>query len=328
MTIALVEGHTSPIRLTLVSSVTTACGPGCGTPSARICSTYRRKLQEIPYGSAAVELQLIVHRFRCDVPACTQHIFCERVPWAPPYQRRTQACTDRILTLAWAMSASATQRVAATEGMQASRTTINRWLVRWAETLPLTRRVAAADTGVLTGVGIDDWAWAKGRRYGTVVVDLTTHQPVDVLPDRRAVTVADWLRHHPTIRVIARDRAGSYAKGAREGAPQAQQVADRFHLVKNWGERIAVLVQPWDPPRPAAAPDPMNRSTPDAPPSSPLAEGTRTADPQARWEAVHALHREGLSLWANADRFHCTCQTVQQDLAADQPRASTIPGSR
>lgn len=74
-----------------------------------------------------------------------------------------------------------------------------------------------------TVIGIDDWAWKKGLRYGTLIVDLQTHEPVDVLPDRSAETVAAWLRQHPAIHVISRDRGGTYAKGARQGAPQAQQ---------------------------------------------------------------------------------------------------------
>ena len=82
-------------------------------------------------------------------------------------------------------------------------------------------------------VGIDDWSWRKGWRYGTIMVDLESHAVADVLPDRSSATTAAWLRQHPSIEVICRDRCGVFAQGAREGAPQARQVADRFHLLQN-----------------------------------------------------------------------------------------------
>ena len=96
MTLAMVEGNASPIRLTLVSGVTTACCPGCGTPSARICSTYRRKLQEIPYGSAAVELQLIVHRFRCDVDLTQVQAYFLGASWPRVPRRATTVLSQRL----------------------------------------------------------------------------------------------------------------------------------------------------------------------------------------------------------------------------------------
>ena len=95
-----------------------------------------------------------------------------------------------------------------------------------------------ANAALVRVAGIDDWAWKKGMNYGTVIVDLERRQVVDVLPDRSAASTAEWLKRHPEIEVISRDRAGLYAEGARVGAPQARQVADRFHLLQNFREAV------------------------------------------------------------------------------------------
>lgn len=97
---------------------------------------------------------------------------------------------------------------------------------------------AQTDGAVVRVVGVDEWAWRKGTTFGTVIVDLERRQVVELLADRSAATTADWLRRHPEIEVVSRDRAGLYADAARKGAPQARQVADRFHLLKNLRETI------------------------------------------------------------------------------------------
>lgn len=103
----------------------------------------------------------------------------------------------------------------------------------------LKRRVA--DRNATTPVrvaGIDDWSWRKGSTYGAIVVDLERREVVDVLPDRSAAATANWLRGRPEVEVVSRDRCGLFAQGAREGAPQARQVADRFHLLQNFRQAI------------------------------------------------------------------------------------------
>jgi transposase len=90
----------------------------------------------------------------------------------------------------------------------------------------------------LRAIAIDDWSWRKGFAYGTIIVDLERHTVADVLASRSVQATADWLKRHPGIEVVSRDRCGLYAEGIREGAPHARQVADRFHLLQNLRENI------------------------------------------------------------------------------------------
>ncbi len=151
-------------------------------------------------------------------------------------------------------------------------------------------------------IGIDDWAYRKGRRSGTIVVDLDQGCPVALLEDRLAATVATWLRAHPEVTVVARDRADAYSAGVTQGAPDAVQVADRWHLLKNLREAVEVeLCQrpslPWSPPLPEA--DTALSGTPEAPamPRADVARLARRAQRLAQYERAQALRQQGYT-WA------------------------------
>ncbi|SEF09549.1 Transposase [Rhizobiales bacterium GAS191] len=205
--------------------------PVCGIRSISRHSSYRRTLHDLPAQGTPVTVRARLTRWRCRNDQCERRIFAERLPrLAAPFARRTARLAGIVRLFGHGADGRPAERLMARLGMPVGHTTTLRDVKRSART--------HADPALVRVAGIDDRAWRKGMTYGTVIVDLERRRVVDLLPDRSAASTAKWLKGRPEVEVVSRDRAGLYAEGAREGAPQARQVADRFHLLRNFREAI------------------------------------------------------------------------------------------
>ena len=222
------------VSLSIASTRLSASCPLCGHKTARLHSHYRRTVADLPWGGRSVRLSLLVRRFRCSAPECPRRIFAERLASVvEPYARKTTRLQEILRLVGFALGGEGGARLLWRLGMRASPST----LMRYVRGSP---RVVHPPS---EAVGIDDWAFRRGHQYGTIIVDLHRHEVIELLEDREATSVFAWLKRHPEIRVIARDRGGAYAEAAAKGAPQAVQVADRWHLLKNATEAVQRFVE-------------------------------------------------------------------------------------
>jgi transposase len=215
-----------------------AC-PGCAVFTNRSHSRDTRTLADLPWGAARVRWQRRVRKFACANTQCPRRIFTERLPdVVAPWARRTQRLAAWLIAIGLALGGAAGARLSRRFGLTVSRNTLRRVI----------RRLPHLGDSTPQVLGVDDFAFRKGQTYGTVRIDRERRQPVAVLPDREAETLAQWLRTHPGVEVSTRDRARAYADGACQGAPEAIQGADRFDLLQN---RVDALEQVFHTHRPA-----------------------------------------------------------------------------
>ena len=224
LTLISVRANANVITLSAKTSASTAPCPACGERSGRVHSQYTRTLADLPWQGVPVTVRLRVRRFFCDQKACNQAIFAEPLPGvAARYARRTERLDGWFTHVSFALGGEAGSRLLKDLGVVVSGDTLLNHI--------RSSRLRAHRTPKV--LSVDDFAFRRGTRYGTVLVDLERRTLVDVLPNRSADTFARWLLEHPGVEIVSRDRGGEYAEAARRAAPHAVQVADRFHLLKN-----------------------------------------------------------------------------------------------
>ncbi len=312
-----VEDSEEQVLITARTLTKQARCPSCGANSQRVHSYYWRSIQDLPLQASRVRLRLRVKRLRCINEHCSRSTFVERLPevvgW---HQQRTVRLNQVLSEIAFAVGGEVSRRVVAHLSVEISGDSL----------LRLIRRHCPASTICPKQIGVDDWCYRRGVRYGTLIVDLETHRPIDLLPDREVHTLAAWLKQHPQLEIVSRDRARPYAEGIREGAPQAQQVADRWHILKNLGDslrqsfehhatllRQVVVELPIARPSTSACPPVLPATTP-RPARALRPEEQARAERRAGWEAIfqqaHALLARGMSVSAVARKLGIDRSTV------------------
>lgn len=306
------------ILIHLYETSSTAPCPQCGTPGSRIHSRYQRTIADVAFGRRHLLLKLLVRKWICRETSCTQRIFAERFPGlVRRYARMTDRLVEALQAVGVTTNGADAARILEALGMPTSAKTVIRHVLR----LPL------PSEGSVHEVGIDEWAWKKGHQYGTILVNLSERRIVQLLADRSVETSKAWLRTHPEIRIVSRDRGKLFREAATDSAPQAQQVVDRFHLQKNFAEALEKFLRHKTRVLKAGARSLAGKARPTPRRAAPKIEEQERRARHRQRVAVHKrvwkLYREGYHKEQIAQRIGISSQSVYRILkqeAAPPPR--------
>jgi transposase len=297
------------ITLTLHTVSPTAVCPSCGTASSRIQSRYTRTLRDLPSVGRPLRLIMHVRRFFCTKSTCAQKIFVERLPTlCYSHAQRTQRLQEALRQLGLRGGGQAGADVGSELGISGSRDTILRLVRRCPQSAKAEPRI----------IGLDDWARRRRLRYGTLICDLERSEPIDLLLDRSAQTVETWLKEHPSVAVVSRDGSSEYASAIRKGAPQARQVSDRWHLVKNLAACVSVQMA-----KTLAQLRRAQERRPTRTQAVQQAQQARQAERMARYERILELQKHGMKSGEMARTLGMSQRTLQRWIAT-----GNIPYSR
>jgi len=330
-----VDDAAAQIILDTISTHSHGSCPLCHVQTTRVHSRYTRTVADVPWGAYAVRLHLRVRKFFCDNPMCPRQIFTERLPAVvAPWARRTLRLAQHLSALGIALGGQAGARLAARFQWRTSPDT----LLRLVQAAPM------PDTPAPHIIGVDEWAWRRRQRYGTILVNLEDHQVLDLLPERSAESLAAWLAQHPTVTIVCRDRSALYAEGIRRGAPTAVHVVDRFHLVQNLREAVEACLHDQQPMLQAAAARTAqaltqqvgvvgspamyrgrHHSVPVQQQQQEAAQQQRHAAWVATYETVQRLHAQGIPVTAIAQQLGLSRPTVYRLLRRTTPPPPRSP---
>ena len=207
----------------------TAVCPRCGTRGSRVHSHYERTIADVSFAGRGLVLKVLVRKWLCPDISCPQRIFAEQFP---ELVQRYARMTDRVIGVLQSFGVITNGVDAARIASKLGLLTTAKTIIRHVLQLPLPKNPS------IQIVGIDEWAWKKGSRYGTILVDLEHRRVADLLPERSVETSAAWFQEHPEVKIVSRDRGKIFREAASVGAPQAQQIADRFHLQQNFADAL------------------------------------------------------------------------------------------
>lgn len=213
----------------------TGHGPECMKCSTSVHSRRRRRIQHLPCSSQALWLIFAVRHWYCRNPSCLRKIFAESLEPFAGWRQQASQSLQKLQHQPGGIAGGEAGRRAVAAVLRTSADT----LIRRVTTPPETKQPYTPL------VGVDERTWSRGHRYGTLIVNLDTHRPMVLFPGRDKCALTSWFRKYPEIQVVSRDRGGIYAMAAREGAPQARQVADRWHLLKNIGDALERMMYRW-----------------------------------------------------------------------------------